>query len=112
MQEDDLNDSNADRFLLDATGLSLLVFHSRTCGNCKVARAQLPEMETLPIDRICWVDAGENGGMVERYEVFHLPAMFVVRDAVFYGPVQATLAEWDIRRQIALALHNIPAELP
>lgn len=111
MQEIDINDGNADRYLLDATGLSLVVFHSPTCALCRVAQEQLPLLN-LPVDRICWVDASQNGGLVERYEVFHLPAMFVVRDAVFYGPVQATLAAWDISRQIALALHNIPAELP
>ncbi|CAM3552807.1 Thioredoxin [Bordetella sputigena] len=111
MEEIDLNDGTADRFLLDAKGLSLVVFHSRTCGNCRLAREQLPGME-LPVDRICWVDAGENGGLVERYEVFYLPAMFVVRNGAFHGPVQARLQDWDIRQQINLALDGYPAILP
>ena len=64
-------------------------------------------------DEFCvGVDAGENGGLVERYEVFHLPAMFVTRDGAFFGPVQASLAEWDLRQQIGLALDSYPAELP
>jgi hypothetical protein len=111
MEEIELNDGNADRYLLDAPGLSLLVFYSRTCGNCRIAREQLPRLE-LPVQRLCWVDAGENGGLVERYEVFHLPAMYAVRNGAFYGPVQAALAEWDLRRQIGLALDSYPAELP
>ncbi|OWT76808.1 MULTISPECIES: co-chaperone YbbN [unclassified Achromobacter] len=111
MDEIELNDGTADRFLLDAPGLSLLVFHSRTCANCKLAREQLPKMD-LGVQRLCWIDAGDNGGLVQRYEVFHLPAMFVVRDGVFYGAVAASLQMWDIRRQIALALDSYPATLP
>jgi hypothetical protein len=111
MEQIELNDGTADRFLLDAPGLSLVLFHSRTCGNCKLAREQLPQMD-LPIERLCWIDAGDNGGLVQRYEVFHLPAMFVVRDGTFYGAVQATLQEWDIRQQVGLALDSYPAALP
>jgi hypothetical protein len=111
MEQIELNDGTADRFLLDAKGLSLLVFHSRTCGNCRLARERLPEMD-LPVERLCWVDAGDNGGLVERYEIFHLPAMFVIRDAAFYGPVQAKLEDWDIRQQISLALDGYPGQLP
>ncbi len=111
MEQITLNDSTADRYLLDARGLSLIVFHSRTCGTCRVAREQLPAVE-LPVERICWIDAGDNRGLVERYEVFHLPAMFVARDGAFYGPVQSTLAERDLRQQIGLALDSYPAELP
>jgi thioredoxin 1 len=111
MDEIELNDGTADRFLLDASGISLLVFYSRTCATCSTARSALPRMN-LPVQRLCWIDAGDNGGLTERYEVFHLPSIFMVRDGVFYGPVNATLNEWDIRRQLALAESNYPAELP
>lgn len=111
MDQITLDDGTADRYLLDAGGVSLLVFETPGCGNCRLARERLPELN-LPIARICWVDAGENRGLVERYEVFHLPSMFVVRDGVYYGPVNATLEGWDIRRQIALCLGSYPAELP
>ena len=80
MDQIELNDGNADRYLLDTPGLSLLVFHSRTCGTCRIARQELPWLELPPVQRVCWIDAGENGGLVERYEVFHLPSMFLVRD--------------------------------
>jgi hypothetical protein len=69
----ELDNSTADRFLLGAPGLSLLVFYSQTCCQCKQAREQLPTLD-LPVDRLCWIDAGHNGGLVERYEVFHLPS--------------------------------------
>ncbi len=111
MEQIELNDGNADRFLLDAKGISLVVFTSKTCGNCKLAREQLPMME-LPVERVCWIDAGDSAGIAQRYEVFHLPSMYVVRDGVYYGAVAATLAAWDIQRQVGLALNSYPAELP
>lgn len=111
MDEHELNDGTADRFLLDASGASLLIFYSQTCANCTAARTALPRMN-LPVQRLCWIDAGNNAGVTERYDVFHLPSIFLIRDGVFYGPVNATLNEWDIRRQLALAESNYPAELP
>ncbi|MDX3905497.1 MAG: hypothetical protein QHC78_07390 [Pigmentiphaga sp.] len=45
--------------------------------------------------------------MTRRYEL-----RFVVKNRVYYGAVQSTLAGWDIRRQISLALDSYPAELP
>ncbi|GAA5234190.1 thioredoxin family protein [Verticiella sediminum] len=111
MDQIELEDTTADRYLLDAPGASLLIFHSRGCGNCKAARAALPEMN-LPVARLCWIDAEDNRGLLERYEVFHLPSLYLVRDGVFYGSIDAQLAGWDIRRQIALALQSMPAELP
>ena len=111
MDEIELDDSTADRFLLDARGESLIVFHSATCPDCRLARERLPQM-ILPVERLCWVDAGRNGGLVERYEVFHLPSMFLVRDGVFYGAINAKLESGDIGRQIALAQNSYPAELP
>lgn len=111
MEEIELDDGSADRFLLDAPGLSLLVFHSRACANCRVARERLPQMN-LPVERLCWVDAERNRGLVERYEVFHLPSMFLARDGVYYGAIHAKLDSGDIGRQVALAQGSYPAELP
>lgn len=111
MEHIDLDDGTADCYLLDARGSSLLVFYSKACGTCTVARASLPTMQ-VPADRLCWIDAGSNSGLVERYEVFYLPALFLVRDGVFYGAVNALLEPWDLRLQMRLALDSYPAELP
>jgi len=111
MEQIELDDGSADRYLLDAPGNSLLIFYSKTCANCRLARQTLPTLE-LPADRLCWIDAGASGGLVQRYEVFHLPSIFMVRDGVFYGAVNASLEPWDLRMQIRLALDSYPAELP
>lgn len=111
MEQIELDDGNLDRFLLDASGASLLIFHSRACADCRLARERLPDT-LLPVQRLCWIDAAEHRGIAERYEVEHLPSMYLVRDGVYYGAINASLEGWDLRRQIALALESWPAELP
>jgi hypothetical protein len=66
----------------------------------------------LAIDRLCWIDAGNNGGLVERYQVFHLPALFVVRDGEFFGAVHARLTVAELNQAVAQALGRFAEELP
>ncbi|WP_037006216.1 thioredoxin family protein [Pseudomonas asplenii] len=107
----ELSDFDADRQLLDLPGVSLLVFTSPGCASCRFARQALPALE-LPVDRLCWIDAGDNGGLVQRYEVFHLPALFVVRDGEFQGALRAPLARRELVEALHQALARIPEELP
>ncbi|MGZ0706044.1 thioredoxin family protein [Pseudomonas piscis] len=106
-----LTDFDIDRTLLELAGVSLVIFTSPGCSGCRWARAQLPGLD-LPIERLCWVDAGDNGGAVERYQVFHLPALFVVRDGQFYGELQSRLTALELTRNLGQALERIPEELP
>lgn len=111
MLELELTDFDIDQQLLALGGVSLVVFISVGCSSCRWARARLPELE-LPIDRLCWVDAGDNGGAVQRYQVFHLPALFVVRDGEFHGALQSRLTQQDLSESLRQALNRIPEELP
>lgn len=107
----ELTDFDADQRLLALSGTSLVVFTSAGCSGCRTARKMLPEMQ-LPIDQLCWIDAGDSGGLVERYEIFHLPTLFVVRDGAFYGELKSRLSEGELAHHIRLALLREPDELP
>ncbi|MGC1329940.1 thioredoxin [Pseudomonas sp.] len=107
----ELTDLTVDHVLLEAPGTSLLVFTGAGCASCRVARRELPGMP-LALERVCWIDAGENGGAVQRYEVFHLPAMFVVHNGEFYGALNARLLAGEIDHQVHEALAREPEELP
>jgi hypothetical protein len=109
--ESELTDFDADQQLLAMSGVSLVVFTSVGCASCRWARQQLPGLD-LAVDRLCWVDAGNNGGVVERYQVFHLPALFVVRDGEFYGALQSRLTRNELNAGLRQALSRIPEELP
>lgn len=109
--ECDLTDFDADQRLLASSGVSLVIFTSVGCASCRFAREQLPRLD-LAIDRLCWIDAGNNGGVVERYQVFHLPALFVVRDGEFFGSVQSRLTSTGLNEAVRQALSRDAEELP
>jgi hypothetical protein len=104
-------DFDLDQQLLALPGVSLLIFTSLGCSSCRWARHHLPE-QSIPVDRLCWIDAEENGGAVQRYGVFHLPAMFVVRDGAFFGPLRTQISAEAITAGLAVALATAPDELP
>jgi hypothetical protein len=109
--ESELTDFDVDQRLLAMSGVSLVVFTSVGCASCRWARQQLPGLD-LAVDRLCWIDAGNNGGVVERYQVFHLPALFVVRDGEFYGALQSRLTRNELNEGLRQVLSRIPEELP
>ncbi len=106
-----LTDFDVDRQLLTLPGVSLLIFTSLGCSSCRWARQHLPGL-TLPVDRLCWIDAAENGGAGQRYGVFHLPTMFVVRDGEFYGALRSKLSADDLVAGLDQALSRAPDDLP
>jgi hypothetical protein len=106
-----LTDFDADRQLLDWSGISLLIFTSIGCASCRWVRREIPHF-SLPVDRLCWVDAGDNGGLVQRYEVRQLPAFFVVADSQYFGQIQPNLNPHEVLGQLQQALARAPEELP
>jgi hypothetical protein len=109
--ESELTDFDADQWLLAMSGVSLVIFTSVGCSSCRYAREVLPGLG-LAVDRLCWIDAGDNGGLVERYQVFHLPALFVVRDGEFFGAVHTRLNAAELNAAVVQALGRIAEELP
>jgi len=106
-----LTDFDVDQQLLTLPGVSLLIFTSLGCSSCRWARQHLPE-QTLPVERLCWIDAEENGGAVQRYGVFHLPTLFVVRDGEFYGALRCKLSAEAIIQGLDQSLARAPDDLP
>lgn len=107
----ELTDFDADHRLLELPGKSLLVFTSTGCASCRWARRELPRMQ-LPVERLCWIDAGVSGGLVQRYAVFHLPSLFLVENGQLLGPVQSSLQVDDLCQALIKALAREPEELP
>lgn len=106
-----LTDFDADRRLLELSGISLVIFTSIGCASCVWARRELPTLG-LPVARLAWIDAADNAGLVQRYEVFHLPALFVVRDGLFHGALHSCLRAPDLIDALDGALARPAEELP
>jgi hypothetical protein len=49
---------------------------------------------------------------VQRYEVFHLPALFVIRDGEFHGAIRAPLIQGELNVSVRRALNETPDDLP
>lgn len=111
MDQLQLTDFDVDRQLLALPGLSLLIFASIGCSSCRWARQHLPEL-ALPVDRLCWIDAEENGGAVQRFAVFHLPAIFVVREGEFFGALNSKMLAQPMIAALEQALSREPDDLP
>lgn len=107
----ELTDFDAEQRLLQLSGTSLLIFTSIGCASCRWARRELPGLP-LAVERLCWIDAGNNGGLVERYEVFQLPSLFLIRDGQFFGALQCRLNAVGLNAAIEQALHLESEELP
>jgi hypothetical protein len=107
----ELTDFDADQRLLAMSGVSLVIFTSVGCASCRFAREQLPRLD-LHVDRLCWIDAGDNGGVVQRYQVFHLPALFVVRDGEFFGALKSRLTGTELNAAVDQASTRTAEELP
>lgn len=107
----ELTDFDADQRLLTMSGVSLVIFTSVGCSSCRFARERLPSLD-LAVDRLCWIGAGNNGGVVERYQVFYLPALFVVRDGEFFGALNSRLTGNELNRAVRKALSRTAEELP
>ena len=105
-----LTDVDADRQLLDWSGTSLLIFTSIGCASCRWARREFPSF-ALPVERLCWVDADDNGGLVQRYAVRQLPAIFVLADGQYLGQIQASLNAPQLLGDLRQALTRAPEEL-
>lgn len=107
----ELTDFDAEKRLLQLRGTSLLIFTSIGCASCRWIRRKLPDMP-LAVEQLCWVDAGVNGGLVERYEVFQLPSLFLIRDGQFFGALHCRLSAQWLNAAIQQALLLEYEELP
>ncbi|QKE65692.1 thioredoxin family protein [Aquipseudomonas campi] len=107
----ELTDFDAEQRLLQLSGTSLLIFTSIGCASCRWARRELPGLP-LAVEQLCWIDAGNNGGLVERYEVFQLPSVFLIRDGQFFGTLHCRLSAAGLNAAIAQALQLESEELP
>ncbi|MET1077353.1 MAG: thioredoxin [Pseudomonas sp.] len=107
----ELSDFDADRSLLALPGTSLVIFTSIGCAACRWVRLHLSGWG-LPVQRLCWIDAADNGGLVQRYEVLGLPALFVVHNGQFHGALSAPLKPVELALALAAALQRPAEELP
>ena len=109
-----LVDENEFHHLIPAHhGNVLVIFTGHSCSTCGVLRRALTKMlhggERL---RVFEVDAHANMGLVQEFDVFHLPAMFLYVDGEFHAEIHSPPLAARLRTAIRNALVSPAQEAP
>lgn len=113
-----LNDLDYHETLMARHGLALVYFTSPHCGTCRVLKQALQQLlseaETLGLAglQIYEVDAVHNGGLINEFEIFHLPTLFLYQDGQFHADVQCEASVPRIVAAVNAALSQAPQEEP
>lgn len=105
-----LDDLNYHHTLMAGVGTVLVYFTAPDCGACRALKAALQVL--LQADEgieVYEVDAVHNSALVNEFEVFHLPALFLYQDGVFHAELLCPPLPESIRQTIESVLDK-PAE--
>ncbi len=99
--------------LEEMRGNALVYFTSSACGACRHLRKALNVyLQTYNDLQIFEVDAVHEAGLVQTFEVFHLPSMFLYHSGQFHCELQSEAHPFKIHQAIIRALANPPEEEP
>lgn len=108
-----LDQFNFHHVLSETQGVSLVFFTKQGCHSCSLWRRQLETLLTKRLDlRVFEVDAEREQGLAREFELFHLPALYVFRDGLFHGELQAEARIEAIQLAIEQTLSRPPQEMP
>ena len=80
---------------------SLVFFATPACSSCKRLRSILISTEfDIPDLRCFQVQAEQAGGLIEEYDIFHLPAIFLFMNGEMVGELQCLLTQETIRQTL------------
>lgn len=92
-------------------GRLLLMFGERACGTCRAALTRIPPLVDRHVGALVYLDAGECGGLLREFDVFHLPALFLYLDGEYHAKLEAPLDD-RLGSAIERAFAADPQEAP
>ena len=99
--------------LAAAKGPSLVYFTAPNCGACRYLGNVLEQMlKSNPGFWVFKVDAQQDPALVQEYEVFHLPSMFLFIDGEFHCELYCEASDTAIRQAIKAASQQPAQEAP
>ena len=105
-----LHDLDYHHTLMAVDGVALVYFTAPDCGSCRSLKLALQQYaDTVPDVSIFEVDAVHNGGLVNEFEIFHLPTLFMYLDGAFHADLQCMALPDAIRVAVSTAA-VLPAE--
>ena len=95
------------------TGPTLVMFSSPDCGGCRQLRRVLQEVRRQRPDwHLFEVDAQRDQALVNEFEVFHLPTIFLFSDGQFHCELQAEARPAQVIAATIAALQQPAREAP
>jgi thioredoxin 1 len=109
-----LHEANFFQELANFIGPCLIAFSSPFCGACQRLKSLI---ETNKSNRswsfpIFLLDAGENPGLVQNYEIFHFPTLLLFKDGAYHAEIQCLLSIDHIQEAVDQALKETPQQEP
>ncbi|MEE9304324.1 MAG: thioredoxin family protein [Thiotrichaceae bacterium] len=94
-------------------GNTLVYYTSPACSTCRyLKKALLVYLQNYDDLHIFEVDAVHEAGLVQSFEVFHLPSMFLYQSGKFHCELHSEAHPEKIHQAIADALLKDPDEEP
>ena len=86
---------------------SLVCFTKPSCGGCRRLKKILSEAPLQIPGLQCFIVSVEDSyGLVEEFEIFHLPTMLLYSQGQFHCEVNSRLTRHDLEEAIKLALQR------
>jgi thioredoxin-like negative regulator of GroEL len=100
-------------YIEEQTGICLVVFSNRHCASCRYLEQLLDKYVAERADiQICLIDAQQEPGLVQEFEVFHLPGVFMFVDGQFHQPLHFEARLDKLEQSIHNALLQQPQDAP
>ena len=108
-----LDQFNFHHTLTATPGLAVVFFTRPGCSACHFWKQLLAEWSVQRLDvRIFEVDAEQDSALIQEFDVFHLPALYLYRDGGYVGAIHCEADKTALDTTIAHLLSLPPQEAP
>lgn len=108
-----LNQFDYYHVLEQTKGKVLVYFSSPACGSCRYLKTALEQyLQTYDDLAVFEVDAVHEAGLVQTFNVFHLPSMFLYLDGKYHCQVHSQAHPVQLKQAIHEAIQRPAQEEP
>ena len=97
----------------EQTGISLVMFSASACSSCRAWKLLLQKLKQSRDDvQVFLVDAEKEMALVNEFEVFHLPAIFLYYNGQYHAPVESETSIDALQSKLEELLNQPRMEMP
>ena len=108
-----LNDLDYHHTLMEQDGIALVYFTAPDCGACRSLKQAVLQYAESALDvSVFEVDAVHNGGLINEFEIFHLPTLFMYLNGAFHAELKCMALPEYISEAVMVAVASPPEDEP